>query len=296
MATEFSRLYRELCHSGPNDHIHDLHFTRERKQVLKALGYDIKSKSDNFRRSKHHGKGARRRQLEARLAAISINADDARKKELAIRALSRKTSEVNELTNKIQGLLADNKFVSQNLWAKYDKIYGVHSEKKSDAVTRPKTIATPAMPRSKSTIRFDYSKNKWSKEEREKLNNIYWDLKKPSTKSVSAWENYFLEFASIFRIFFHERSETEVVAKIKDLYATRQFDEKGENEYWSRVQELSPQKVLLVEHAPPDSISPTKCANKVTLSSPSCAPLLNPAVANSSRGGLVQRVRSKSTR
>jgi hypothetical protein len=337
MATEFSRLYRELCHSGPDDPIMDLQFTNERKKVLKALGYDIKSKSDNFRLSKHHGKGARRRQHEARLNAISSESDVARKKELAIRALSRKTTEVNELTTKIQGLLAENKFVSNNLWAKYDKIYGEHTEKKSRPSNKPKAQSTPTIPRTQSTIRFDYSKNKWSKEERDKLNNIYWDLKKPSAKNMAAWENYFLEFAAIFRIFYNERSESEVVQKVKDLYATRQFEEKGESEYWSKVQDenMSPKKSSslpeLASASPNNKGSPKQSSpqvkRKYTSKMAEAAALATAALAgdspaavstplrsgssgsgmgrhnkketqggNKEGGGLVQRVRSKTTR
>lgn len=124
MATEFSRLYRELCHSGPNDSLKDIYFTRERKQVLKSLGYEIKSEPKKYEISKYHGKGPRRRIIEARLKAISSEVNQDHKKQLKIRELTRKTQEVNDLTEKIQTLLSENKYVSNHLWSKYDQIYG----------------------------------------------------------------------------------------------------------------------------------------------------------------------------
>ena len=234
MATEFSRLYRELCHSGPNDPIYDIQFTKERKQVLRALGHDIKSQSKNLKIPKYHGKAARRRAHEARLQAISAEADIERRKEMEIRALSKRTNEVNELTNQIQSLMAQNKFVSKNLWAKYHRIYGEHAE-----VSEPTKIpplhppVAPTIPRPAARTRSTYSENKWTKAEREKLNSIYWTLQKPGGHSMSAWNNYFVDFATQFRIFYNKRSEKEVIAKIKDLYATRQFEEVGESKYWS---------------------------------------------------------------
>lgn len=247
MATEFSRLYRELCHSGPNDSLKDIYFTRERKQVLKSLGYDIKSEPQKYQISKYHGKGPRRRIIEARLKAISSEVSEERKKQLKIRELTRKTQEVNDLTEKIQTLLSENKYVSNHLWAKYDQIYGYettnnnnnNNNKISKNQTKSKTV-TITTQRPRSIIKTDYSKSKWTKEERDRLNYLYNEIKRPSGHTIDAWEVYYSEFASQFRIFFNHRSESEVIEKIKDMYANRQFTELGEENYWQNVRATSP--------------------------------------------------------
>jgi hypothetical protein len=247
MSTEFSRLYRELCHSGPNDPIKDIHFNRERKQVFKALGYQIKSEPERYQVSKHHGKAPRRRLLEARLKAISSEVTGDRKRQLEMRELSRKTLEVNELTNKIQTLLADNKYVGKNIWSKYDKIYGYDTSSEiSPSKTLPpkpsraKGSVTETQTRSRSVIRCDYSKAKWTKEERDRLNYLYLELTRPPSHSLEAWDVYFAEFASQFRVFHSQRSEGEAIEKIKEMFATRQFTESGEGLYWTNVRATSP--------------------------------------------------------
>lgn len=245
MSTEFSRLYRELCHSGPNDSIKDIHFDRERKQVFKALGYEIKSEPQRYQLSKHHGKAPRRRIHEARLKAISVEGIHDRKRQLELRELSRKTQEVNELTNHIQTLLAENKYIGKHLWAKYDKIYGQEtSEESSSSRTLPtrslKPIPKEITQRSRSVIRCDFSKAKWTKEERDRLNYLYLELSRPSGPSVAAWEVYFTQFAQQFCVFHPQRSQAEAREKIKDMYANRQFTESGEGSYWATVRATSP--------------------------------------------------------
>jgi hypothetical protein len=245
MSTEFSRLYRELCHSGPNDSIKDIHFDRERKQVFKALGYQIKSEPQRYQLSKHHGKAPRRRIHEARLKAISVDGTQDRKRQLEMRELSRKTQEVNELTNQIQTLLAENKYIGKHLWAKYDKIYGHETSEQTVPSRTLSTGSSKQVPkeitqRSKSVIRCDYSKAKWTKEERERLNSLYLGLNRPSGHNVTAWEVYFTQFAEQFRVFHPQRSQGEVVEKIKDMFANRQFTESGEGNYWATVRATSP--------------------------------------------------------
>jgi hypothetical protein len=251
MSTEFSRLYRELCHSGPDDPIKDIHFNRERKQVFKALGYQIKSEPERYQVSKHHGKAPRRRFNEARLKAISSEVAGDRKRQLEMRELSRKTLEVNELTNKIQTLLADNKYVGKNIWSQYDKIYGYNTANHlSPSRTLPSKSQKPApkgfVPvgeterRARSVIRCDYSKAKWTKEERDRLNYLYLQLIRPPSHSIEAWNVYFAEFASQFRVFHSQRCESEVIEKVKEMFASRQFTESGEGLYWTNVRTTSP--------------------------------------------------------
>ena len=251
MATQFSRLYRELCQSNPGDPVYDIHYTKERKGVLATLGHSVNIHKDvAVQLCKHHGKGARRRAPAAKLKAIGIEDSLKTKREREVRQLSMKTSKVHALTSKIQGLLQEDKFVSKNLWSQYDQIYGEEtqdappparpSKHKKDKVSLAK-LPTTKVPekkavqkRTKSSVRIDYSKNKWSKAERDKLNAIYWDLKRPASKSLALWNNYFLEFAHIFHVYFAARSVDSIVQKVKFMYSTRQFAEPGESSHWKK--------------------------------------------------------------
>lgn len=244
MATQFSRLYRELCQTSPHDKARDVYFTRERKVLLADLGHKVQIKKDTpVQLCKHHGKAARRRSHEARLKAISVEDIEKAKKEREVRELSMRTNQVHELTSKIQSLIQNDKYVSKNLWAKYDKIYGEAQASSQPDTTNRSTSKTSnkctegkgSQKRSKLCVRMDYSKNKWSKAERERLNIIYWELKRPATKSLALWDNYFLEFAHNFQVFFSGRSIDAIVRKVKHMYATRQFEEPGEKKFWKSV-------------------------------------------------------------
>ena len=245
MSTQFSRLYRELCQSNPHDPVYDIHFTKERKGVLASLGHSVNIHKDiPVQLNKHHGKAARRRKAASRLKAISVENSSKLKREREDRQTSMKTAQVHALTTKIQGLMQEDKFVSKNLWSQYDRIYGEQNSSTVDSHSRKKIpmreLKTDSdrrgiQKRTKSSIRIDYSKNKWSKVEREKLNRIYWELKRPASKSLALWENYFLEFAHIFHVYFSDRSIDSIVQKVKYLYATRQFAEPGEMNYWKSV-------------------------------------------------------------
>jgi hypothetical protein len=266
MATQFSRLYRELCHSDPNGPAIDIHYTKERKGVLASLGHSVNIHKDvTVQLCKHHGKGARRRAPEAKLKAIGIEDSLRIKKEREIRQLSMKTNKVHELTNKIQRLLQADKFVSKNLWAQYDQIYGEAGDStpppiagrllKSGANTLPKMPKKEpekkgVQKRTKSSVRVDFSKNKWSRAERDKLNTIYWELKRPNSKSLALWNNYFMEFASIFCVYFSGRSIDSVIKKVKYMYSTRQFAEPGESAYWQSVTDTCHGQSHDVSHLP----------------------------------------------
>lgn len=246
MATQFSRLYRELCNTNPNDSAVDVHFNKERKGVLASLGHSVNiHKEVSVQLCKHHGKGARRRAPAAKLKAIGIEDSLKVKREREVRMMSMKTSKVHALTNKIQGLLQEDKFVSKNLWNQYDHIYG-ESQEAPRTDYKPNKKGKPSLAklaknesekkgvqkRTKSSIRIDYSKNKWSKAERDKLNTIYWELKRPTTNSITLWNNYFLEFAHIFHVYFSARSIDSIIEKVRFMYDSRLFAEPGESTYW----------------------------------------------------------------
>jgi hypothetical protein len=85
-----------------------------------------------------------------------------------------------------------------------------------------------------------YTKAKWTAEEREKVQELYWAIARPQKKhnghgSLDAWKAYLDHFADKFLLAFPGRPKKEVVAKVTHLLQTRQLKEHGESTYWSDV-------------------------------------------------------------
>lgn len=248
MATEFSRLYRELCHVDPHASNTDVKYLRERKSVLKTLGYEVDVTEPLLAVPlKFHGKAARRRAKEIHLNAVSVEASKETKYKREMKSLSVKTQQINELTTKIQGLMSENKYVSPHLWSKYDKIYGAISENKhnSNAPSSPTRQITKTIPRPAAIIRRDFSKHKWTKAEREKMNELYLHLLKPLASTLGAWDVYFDQFSSKFQLFFPQHSKEDIIDQIKTQFSLRQFKERGEEKYWEGVRATSPCRMKL---------------------------------------------------
>eukprot|EP01035_Chromulina_nebulosa_P022778 gene22778-29493_t len=72
------RLYRELCRIDPSRKVHDITFERERKEIMKDLGYDIGEIAEAVSPLRYHGKMARRRHITTK----SLTAESKKKKML----------------------------------------------------------------------------------------------------------------------------------------------------------------------------------------------------------------------
>lgn len=254
MSSEFFRLYRELCRSdavAETDYSH----LRERKDVMRVLGYDVGSGQKHVERSKHHGKAARRFAPQKRLKAIATDNKEEARRMKELYETSSKASDIQILTLKMQECVARSEKIPHSLWRKYNDIFmkndgsssnpplSIPSPSKGDSIQLPtihnskenikeRSITTR---RSDTILRKDFTENKWSLEERERLNAIYWILNKPSVQILSAWEQYYVEFASRFRAFYPRRSQEEIIVKIQEMISLRQMKEPGEAQYWKNI-------------------------------------------------------------
>ena len=116
------------------------------------------------------------------------------------------------------------------------------------------------------------SRNHWTPDEMERLNKVYWEVelppsfqnKKPKPKQQrktnlsqtlppivksgksnvnasnvsakqAAWDNYYHTFAKRCQLFFPQRKEREIVAKVEECISTSRFKQPGEAEYWTKT-------------------------------------------------------------
>lgn len=285
MATEFLRLYRELTKQDIDALVPDLNFDKERRSVMKALGYRVGNSPERVRASKHHGKTARLRMEETRTKSLS---GEILQRERNLRERQRELDKSNELNSELQGLLLKNKHIPKKLWVKAygnaDTEPNIFEDMKTSQLIRSATV-----PRKPNACVFDSdhgkirkgaggfelhkSRNHWTPDEIERLNNVYWELELPPSfrnkKSQSkqqkknnmnqslppifkggkcntvthisakqaAWDNYYRTFAKRFQLYFPHRNLREITAKVEELLSTNRFKQPGETEYWKTTKQ-----------------------------------------------------------
>jgi hypothetical protein len=77
-----------------------------------------------------------------------------------------------------------------------------------------------------------HSKNAWSKEERERLNELYLEAEKPASNHPSSWNGFYKNLARLFCVYFPARREIEVMKKLHSLLCKHALIESGEREHW----------------------------------------------------------------
>lgn len=79
----------------------------------------------------------------------------------------------------------------------------------------------------------------WSKEEREYMNKIYWELDRPRATALQKgpWRAYYEDFTSRFLTMYPRRNRTDVLEKVEHLVTSRAFKEQGEEEFWQTQKE-----------------------------------------------------------
>lgn len=92
----------------------------------------------------------------------------------------------------------------------------------------------PTRPRQETIMRKDFSANKWTAEERSRLNTLYWDIQRPVVSNKDAWNDYLKEFTVRFQAYFPARPQAEVRARVKHMIRHRAMKAPGEQEYWSK--------------------------------------------------------------
>ena len=255
MATEFLRLYRELCKQDIDKPVPDPTFLHERKVLLKKLGHKIGSSPDPVRIPKHHGKSARLKCHEAKLKAISSKSGDETKRLRELRESIRIANAAYEMNKELKMHLEANEPIPNKL---YKELFGTSKPtgKSGTVEARGKStggVILPTIPRKPNLHSEDddrmKSVNYWGPLEIERLNKIYWELELPPDLSRSkqktedntraarrqAWDNYYKTFAKRYQLFYPLRSEREVIKKVSEYLLTHRFKEPGENEYWGSV-------------------------------------------------------------
>lgn len=261
MATEFLRLYKELCKeereemdSGKVKKLTSsssstaLMYPSTRLSVMSELGYDVGLEAPiRVKPMKYHGKMARR-SIELRIKLLEEN-PAAKKEKLnpnanRDRAAEKKklhdimleTERINKVAQEIEKLTTAGKPIGEELIRK------LANDKKNRSAAYAIKKLPPISSTSKREIslyRKDLSKHKWTLEERDKLNSLFQELEKPSSIHLQAWNLYYKNFSNRFRSLFTNRSETEVIEKLQGMILMRQMREPGEEKFWKEKNEQS---------------------------------------------------------
>lgn len=249
MSTEFLRLYRVLSRKDPNSKVDDVHYTKERKAVLQALGHDIGEVAEPVPLPKYHGRAARRFGSVKRQKAIGVDSKQEALKMKEFFNVSTKASKIYAITKEMQDFMAKSEPISNRVWQKYNAVFDSTNElnepnssttkaKLPHIDTKSKSTQSPTnitIKRPYATLRRDFTSHKWSTAEIERINQIYYMMPRPKQKNIRAWKEYYLEFASRFQSFYPSRKTDEIVEKIQDMITTRKIKEPGEVEYWDEV-------------------------------------------------------------
>jgi hypothetical protein len=253
MATEFLRLYKELCRetkesidsgikikSSEDDISHVQMYPSTRLSVFNQLGYNVGDiNPKRIQPLKYHGKMARR------LAEIKLtnnkssnqiekaNSESTREKAIKKKQLNDifiETERINKIASEIQKLTTEGKSIGNDLVLKLAN----DSKSRTAAVKLKKLPPISYTQKREIFISVNTSSNKWTIEEREKLNQLYHEIEKPTTNYLESWNLYYKNIADRFVGLYPKRKHSDVVEKIIIMITSRQMKEKGEIEYWKQ--------------------------------------------------------------
>lgn len=243
----------------------DFSYEDERKQIFHDLGYDVAGCRAATKAPKYHGKAVRIGTGINSVAEIRSRRNRAKN----IQDISKKLNDVlvkstliQDTMNQITGYVTNNKDIPRGLLPKLDSqisesfdisVHSTEIESKSSKNKSPSSNKTklpaledsfrcsvkmvpPSLQSGKGFNRIvhpDQSKNKWTRDEIDRLNDIYNSTEKPNSRLAVAWNMYYRSMAGKFLSFFPLRSEREVLQKINEMIAKKRFKEVGEYEYWN---------------------------------------------------------------
>ena len=253
MATEFLRLYKDLCRGDQKkvdsglpprapDSDGDAMYENLRLQVMTTLGFDVGlAAPTRVLPPKYHGKAARRAKEVKNITGELASTVSSRKKGDTLETAKRKafldamieTDRINKVAKEIESLTSQGKPIPNTLVLK------LANEKKTrgavNVVDRNVVVLPPlsTAPRELSVIRKDQSRHKWSQQEIEKVQSLFEEVPKPSaTNQLDAWQYYYKTLAVRFRSLYGGRGEREVIEKMQFLVLKRQLKEAGERDFW----------------------------------------------------------------
>ena len=96
-----------------------------------------------------------------------------------------------------------------------------------------KSLTQPSNKTATTTIPTRTVSNRWEKEERKRLNDLYWEIGRPKPTDDQSSINYLLKlYARRHRVIYQERSEEEVVERVRHMILYNRFKEPEEEECW----------------------------------------------------------------
>ena len=264
MATEFLRLYNEMCkgdrkvidtgpskkspkkkkEEGNGSKINtDIFggYSNTRMSVMTRLGVEGMGEEKFIRTmpNPHHGKAARRQAAvmakkpkeESKSAADAQSGRDKADARKKFNDLMVETERINKVAKEIQQQLVKGENISNNLVMRLanekKKRVGVQKAKKLPPLTVKENF-----PRELSVIKRDFSKNKWTVEERDRMNSLFHEIERPSANQLGAWGQYYKGFADRFRSTMPGRSEADVIQKLQCMILKRQMHNDKEKQFW----------------------------------------------------------------
>lgn len=249
--SEFRKLYRDLCNVTPSGQVEDLAFEKDRKNVMRDLGYKMKGVPPRVCGLKYHGASARRDANESRLKALGSNYAETVKKKKYLHDLLVDSEKINKVTKEIEQYILENKPVPNYIFDKLpadDTIMKIQMEAKMERAKRNKNlsailpgqknvIALPPLSKTRQrqpiNIMKEFTTTRWSKEERDLLNKLYHEVPRPSNKKkLDLWKVYYENISYRFKEFFPIRNQIDIEKKLEEMIIKRQFKEIGEAEFW----------------------------------------------------------------
>lgn len=242
------RLYKELCREDKKQidtGIEKKKVTEKessmypamRLSVLTELGYDTLSfVPDRVRPHRWHGKTARR-QLADKQRQVVVNGgankqsavrEEVQKKKM-VNEVFAETIRISKIVQEVEKLTTLGQSIPEELVL---KLANAPQIKTATAGVKSLPPIKAAFTKREPAILKSVSQNKWSAEERAKLNELFLEAERPS-KHVQAWQLYYKSLAQRFCALFRHRSEEEVILKLQSLLLCRQYKEKSEPEFWS---------------------------------------------------------------
>ena len=261
MSSNFFRLYRQISDesSGKISNADELSHEFERRETLHRIGYKVGIKDPKLlERNKYHGKLAREKEKLKQISAIP----DYKQWKLNYSMQLREINHLNAAATEMKDVLLNNDKVTISLWNKFNVNAGESGNSSPLVLNRVRNKSVASSKRishieSSNSLARDIEKENtlkshlltpnrlWTEKEKKKINDLFWEISKPKTKSPVAWDIYYQMFVGRFLESFPNRNFNEVRLKIQSMLRLRQLKLKGENEYWDELRSKSDAAIKL---------------------------------------------------
>ena len=235
MTTDFFRLYRELERVGPDSKPIDISYDRERKEIMKTLGFDVKDTSTRVQRPKHHGKFARRTEASKKQEALLSNFGEEYRKRKVFHDVLYEAGRLNDASTQLGKLISEKKPIPKKIWTLLTPLAAKPKTALVERKALPPIESNEVIPRVSVQLSCPPSSNLWTNPERKRLNSLYHEVRRPPAPNLLMWKVYYETMAARFRTFYPQRSEAEVISKLEDMILKRQMKEDGEVVYWRNI-------------------------------------------------------------